>query len=156
MHSSGKQFQPNSSSVLLLFVLAASAAGDGNDRNASSGLSLSRTKRLAIFNGQGTNKVDHRSNFGIPAPNCSPPDCRWLGVSHQAGGYRAVGLGIRQLPGAIRAIACPNLLVEFLEHLDISVHRQGVEERHPEQGFPGRDPSLAVRCCGDGIGAVCI
>ncbi|XP_016988008.1 uncharacterized protein LOC108050720 [Drosophila rhopaloa] len=54
MHSSGKQLDLNPSAVLLLFVLVASVAGDGND---TSGLSLSRSKRLAIFNGQGTNKI---------------------------------------------------------------------------------------------------
>jgi len=76
--------------------------------------------------------IGYRSNFGIPTPNCSPPDCRRLGLPHQTGGYTAVGLGIHQLPGPIRAIACSNLLVEFLEHLDIRDHGQGVAKACPE------------------------
>ncbi|XP_017117287.1 uncharacterized protein LOC108139176 [Drosophila elegans] len=54
MLSSGKQLHLNPCAVLLLFVLVGSVAGDGND---TSGLSLSRSKRFAIFNGQGTNKI---------------------------------------------------------------------------------------------------
>ncbi|KAI8044069.1 uncharacterized protein LOC128253854 [Drosophila gunungcola] len=54
MHSSGKQLDRNPCAVLLLFVLVGSVAGDGND---TSGSSLSRSKRFAIFNGQGTNKI---------------------------------------------------------------------------------------------------
>ncbi|XP_033167316.1 uncharacterized protein LOC117145683 [Drosophila mauritiana] len=82
MHSSGKQFQPNPSSVLLLFVLAASAAGDGNDRNASHGLSLSRTKRLAIFNGQGTNKIV--AGLAFPIKQADTVQSVWGFVNYQA------------------------------------------------------------------------
>ncbi|XP_017046714.1 uncharacterized protein LOC108091844 [Drosophila ficusphila] len=61
MHSSGKQLQPSPFAVLLLFVIAVSSAGDGS---ATSGGSLSRSKRFAIFNGSGTNKIV----FGLAFP----------------------------------------------------------------------------------------
>ncbi|XP_039494159.1 uncharacterized protein LOC120453488 [Drosophila santomea] len=84
MHSSGKQFQPSPSCILLLllFVLAASIAGDGNAGNASSGLGHSRSKRLAIFNGQGTNKLV--GGLAFPIKQTDTVQSVWGFVNYQA------------------------------------------------------------------------
>ncbi|XP_017009079.2 uncharacterized protein [Drosophila takahashii] len=83
MHSSGKQLDLNPSAVaaisLLHLVLLASAAGDGN---STRGLSLSRSKRLAIFNGSGTNKIV--TGLAFPIKQEDVVQSVWGFVNYQA------------------------------------------------------------------------
>lgn len=65
MHSSRKQLALH---LFLLFVGSCSPAKkpyQSNGTPVQSGLSLNRSKRVAIFNGSGTNKVGHQKTFRI-------------------------------------------------------------------------------------------
>nr|XP_016924521.2 uncharacterized protein LOC108005705 [Drosophila suzukii] len=81
MHSSGKQLDLNPSAVLLLFVLVGSAGGYG-DATSTSALSLSRSKRLAIFNGSGTNKIV--VGLAFPIKQADTLQSVWGFINYQA------------------------------------------------------------------------
>jgi len=129
---------------------------DGNSN--SSFTPLSRSKRLAIYNGQGIVKVgslyrsiSSRSSISTISTIPVGPE---LSVSRETGRQGPILLVVFQHTGPVDSHHRSSLLVELLEHHRLCVHSSGVAQGHAGEGFARRGTILGVQCHRNRHGAV--